>query len=741
MSEPAMKNPDIPPASNSDQPTDDAIARVHARSAALIRRYRAMIYGGLILIVLLTLGNTLYLSNQLKSQLLTQQTQKGMESMLSLNKTLSVSLNHIDRMRGALETAYLYPELIPRDGALEYLNQITQDSPQNAPWENLPPDVRLKLGQLFVRSNPRDYTFDVSALLTMTSEVVSTHQQYSDFQWSYYYDANEVLTYLYPWLGYRDLMAATETNNMDDTLDIIYQAGGTFPLKLINPRANPTKQKVWTTPYMDAGGKGMMVSLLAPVYHEENFIGAVGTDITLSVLDKILTKRPLDLGRLVIVDDKGLVIGDSNGALTDKTESQSQHGILTLMSIGEAHRVIHGELQNVSDGYWVSFILPDTPWRLVLELTNSEINQYVFDSLLPNLMLASTFTALLLFVVLYQHWNFSQPALRLAQFVEDLPSQENPVIPDVPSRWQNWFKRAANREQDRRRYLETIEQQTQDLERRVNERTIELEHTLETLKATQEELVRSEKLSGLGSLVAGVAHELNTPIGNAMIVASSLKDFNKQFVESIQQGLRRSALDSYISKSTESSDSIERNLRRASELISSFKQVAVDQSSYQRRGFDLQEITHELKVTMLPSLSRQKIQLETECEESIKMDSYPGPLTQVLMNLLSNAMVHAFSDQEHKTITIRGYLEDQHAVVTVTDNGHGIATENQSKVFDPFFTTRLGQGGSGLGLNIVYNLVTGLLGGVIQVTSEPDKGSCFTLTLPLNAPQSDTIES
>jgi signal transduction histidine kinase len=111
------------------------------------------------------------------------------------------------------------------------------------------------------------------------------------------------------------------------------------------------------------------------------------------------------------------------------------------------------------------------------------------------------------------------------------------------------------------------------------------------------------------------------------------------------------------------------------------------------------------------------------------------------MNLLSNAMVHAFSDQEHKTITIRGYLEDQHAVVTVTDNGHGIATENQSKVFDPFFTTRLGQGGSGLGLNIVYNLVTGLLGGVIQVTSEPDKGSCFTLTLPLNAPQSDTIES
>lgn len=736
-----MKNSDNTPSSNTNHLDQDAASSTHFHSTSLIQRYRYVIYGGLILIVLLTLGNTLYLSNHLKTQLLQQQTQKGLESMLTLNKTLSVSLNHVDRMRNTLERAFLYPELLPSNDSVRYLAEQAHGSPESAPWENLPPNIRSKIGQVFVHSQPRDYTFDLRALITMTSGIVSTHQQYKDFQWSYYYDAEEVLTFLYPWLSYKDLLAATETNTMDDALDVIYQAGGTYPLKLVNPRANPSKTKVWTTPYMDAGGKGMMVSLLAPVYHGERFIGSVGTDITLSVLDTILTKRPLDIGRLVIVDSKGLVVGDSKGALKDITNSVSQNGILTLMSIGEAHRILHSELQNVDGGYWVSFMLPDSPWRLVLEITDAEIAQHVFDNLKPNLIMATFFTALLIFVVLYQHWNFSQPALRLAQFVEDLPRKETTTLPEVPNRWREWFLRAAKREDDRRNYIATIKRQTDDLEQRVNERTVELEHTLETLKATQEELIRSEKLSGLGSLVAGVAHELNTPIGNAMIVASSLKDFNQQFVESTKEGLRRSALDSYISKSTESSDSIERNLRRASELISSFKQVAVDQSSYQRRVFDLQEITHELKVTMLPSLSRQKIQLETECEESIKMDSYPGPLTQVLMNLLSNAMVHAFSDQEHKTITIRGYLEDQHAVVTVTDNGHGIATENQSKVFDPFFTTRLGQGGSGLGLNIVYNLVTGLLGGSIQVTSEPDKGSCFTLTLPLNAPQSDTIES
>jgi len=722
-------------------PSPDSANLNHFRSSALLRRYRFMIYGGLILIILLTLGNTLYLSNQLKSQLLNQLNQTGMESMLTLNQTLSVSLNHIDRMKDALETAHQYPQLIPNDQTINFLSKQTLGSPEGAPLENLPPDLRHKLGQLYVRSNPRDYSFDVRTLLTMIPEVVSTHQQYDDFQWSYYYDADQVITYIYPFLSYSDLLAATETDNMDDALDVIFEAGGTFPLKLINPRANPSKQKVWTTPYMDAGGKGMMVSLLAPVYHNERFVGSVGTDITLSVLDKILTKRPLETGRLVIVDSKGLVVGDSNGALKNITESITQHGILTLLSVAEAHRVMHGEMQQTTDGYWVSFMLPDTPWRLVLEITDGEIFQHVFDKLLPNLIMATTFTVLLLCVVLYQHWNFSQPALRLAQFVEDLPRQDSINPPNVPERWQARFQRAIDREQDRRSYLRTIEQQTEDLEHRVNERTLELEQTLEALKATQEELVRSEKLSGLGSLVAGVAHELNTPIGNAMIVASSLKDFNQQFVESTKEGLRRSALDNYIKQSTESSESIERNLRRASELISSFKQVAVDQSSYQRRTFVLREIMRELQVTMLPSLSRQQVQLETECEEFIEMDSYPGPLTQVMMNLLSNALVHAFSDQQVKVISIKGQLQDQCAIITVSDNGHGIASENQSKIFDPFFTTRLGQGGSGLGLNIVYNLVTGLLGGDIQVTSEPEQGSCFTLTLPLNAPQSDNIDA
>jgi signal transduction histidine kinase len=723
------------PTPNNENSHDAERSQEHISSKALIFRHRLMLYGALALIVLLTLGNTLYLSNQIRSQVVTEQSYKALESMLSLNKTISVSLNHIDTMRNALETAYLYPEIIPSKQAFDYINQQSPNASINAPWDNLPEPLRDTVGQLYIRSDARDYSFDAQTLLSMASEVVSTHQQHDDFQWSYYYDAEQVLTYIYPWLGVQDILGATGTDNMDAALDVIFEAGGTFPLDLINPEANPEKNKVWTTPYMDAGGKGMMISLLAPTYMGDKFVGAVGTDITLKVLDKIITDRPLELARLAIVDEQGRVIGDSGGSLKGKTEAVTQQEVLSFVAVGEAHQTEHALLNTTPLGYWASYQLPHTPWRLVLEISNRDIRSYTFQTLLPNLIMATAFTLLLLLVVLYQHWNFSKPALRLAQFVEELPSNSNLMIPTIPSKWSYWFNRAAKTEQDRREHLKTIEQQTRELELRVDERTIELREAMEVLEATQQELVQAEKLAGLGSLVAGVAHELNTPIGNAMVVATSLKDTNQYFVDSIKEGLRRSVLDSYIEQSCDSADSIERNLRRAAELISSFKQVAVDQSSYQRRPFNLDEVLHEIKVTMSPNLSKNQITLNEECEANIQMDSYPGPLTQVLMNLLSNAIVHAFSEQAEKSVAIQGRLIDGQAVLTITDNGKGIELENQQKIFDPFFTTRLGQGGSGLGLNIVYNLVTGLLGGTINVTSELDVGTCFTLTLPLQAPQ------
>lgn len=280
-----------------------------------------------------------------------------------------------------------------------------------------------------------------------------------------------------------------------------------------------------------------------------------------------------------------------------------------------------------------------------------------------------------------------------------------------------------------------------ELEQRVSDRTQELESAIDHLHRTQDELVRSEKLAGLGSLVAGVAHELNTPIGNAVIVASTLADQQRRFADEVEAGLRRSSLTRFVTEVQEGVDVMERNLRRAAELISGFKQVAVDQSSHQRRRFDLKEIVHELTLTLSPTLRRAGVAFTQDVPADVTLDSYPGPLGQVIMNVVNNAVVHAFAQQAQPCIEATGRVSDGLLTLTLTDNGCGIPPEHLPRVFDPFFTTRLGKGGSGLGMHIVYSLVTELLGGSVHIDSTVGRGTTVTLRIPLQAPQPDAPES
>ncbi|HSW06419.1 ATP-binding protein [Aquabacterium sp.] len=283
---------------------------------------------------------------------------------------------------------------------------------------------------------------------------------------------------------------------------------------------------------------------------------------------------------------------------------------------------------------------------------------------------------------------------------------------------------------------ERLRRSEEDLEERVAARTQELSDALEGLRRAQAELVRAEKLASLGSLVAGVAHELNTPIGNAVMVASTLADQQREFEAAIAGGLRKSTLDSYLGTAREAAQVLERNLQRAAELVGSFKQLAVDQSSYQRRRFELAEVLQEVLLALSPTLRRSAVALQHEVPAGLLLDSYPGPLGQVLVNLISNALVHAFDEGASGLITVRAGPADEPGQMRLrlADNGRGIAERDLGRVFDPFFTTRLGQGGSGLGLHIVYTLVTEVLGGRIEVHSTEGSGTEFVIDLPLSAP-------
>ena len=263
----------------------------------------------------------------------------------------------------------------------------------------------------------------------------------------------------------------------------------------------------------------------------------------------------------------------------------------------------------------------------------------------------------------------------------------------------------------------------------------ELNLALADLKQTQTALLQKEKMASLGALVAGVSHELNTPLGNAVTVASTLLDEQKRFSKKMETGLTRSELSTFVQTVKEAGDMLERNLFRASDLIHSFKQVAVDQSTFNRRVFELKDIVREIVLTMSPSIKRTPFVISEEVAPDLLMNSFPGPLGQVLMNLVNNSVVHGLEGLDSGTISIKAQAEEPGWVVLrVADNGRGIPLDHQQRIFDPFFTTRLGKGGSGLGLSIVFNIVTGLLGGTVEVTSAQGKGSEFKLRLPIDAP-------
>nr|WP_315395139.1 CHASE domain-containing protein [uncultured Duganella sp.] len=266
----------------------------------------------------------------------------------------------------------------------------------------------------------------------------------------------------------------------------------------------------------------------------------------------------------------------------------------------------------------------------------------------------------------------------------------------------------------------------------------DLAAVVRTLRQAQTNLVTSEKMAALGALVAGVAHELNTPIGNSLLTASALSDMVREVERRLATdgGLKRSALDAHLAEARKACDIMNTSLARAADLITSFKQVAVDQASGQRRSFRLDEVVRDTLAAYATQLRRRACEVVVDVPGDLEFDSYPGSLSQVLSNLIGNALLHGFDGRECGAVTIAARRAGAGMVtLEFRDDGVGMTAGTLHKVFDPFFTTKLGQGGSGLGMNIVYNIVTGVLRGSIRVDSEAGKGTCVTIELPVDPPR------
>jgi signal transduction histidine kinase len=282
-------------------------------------------------------------------------------------------------------------------------------------------------------------------------------------------------------------------------------------------------------------------------------------------------------------------------------------------------------------------------------------------------------------------------------------------------------------------------QQNLELENKINKRTQalkdsnqELLSTLEKLHQFQGQLVESEKMASLGDMVAGVAHEVNTPIGLGITASTLLSDRLLDIKQAFEdKTLKSSHLKKFLKEGEENTAIIYRNLQRAAELITSFKKVAVGETTEEESSFNVKDLLSDILLTLAPQLNNTPYIINIDCPESLTIQSKPGPITQIFINLILNSIIHGFDNKDEGTIDISITREDNNLDINYQDDGKGIDQSISHKIFEPFSTTKRGSGGSGLGLHLVYNLVTQALNGKIDCISDINNGVKFTISFPV----------
>jgi PAS domain S-box-containing protein len=280
-----------------------------------------------------------------------------------------------------------------------------------------------------------------------------------------------------------------------------------------------------------------------------------------------------------------------------------------------------------------------------------------------------------------------------------------------------------------------------ELEYNVTQRTsdlllsnINLEKSINDLKQTQSKLIQSEKMASLGDLVAGISHEINTPVGLGVTGITHLEYITKEIVELYKtDNISQEEFEEYLDSSVELTSSIHTNLNRAADLIRSFKKVAVDQSSEEKRRFNIKEYLNEILTSLQFETKNSNCTFEVKCDKRITISSFPGAFSQIITNFVMNSIVHGFKNLDNGIISIEISVVDDNLIIKYKDNGHGISEKNLSKIYDPFFTTNRNHGGSGLGLNIIYNIITSSLKGKITCSSSLNKGTEFIVIIPINS--------
>jgi signal transduction histidine kinase len=507
--------------------------------------------------------------------------------------------------------------------------------------------------------------------------------------------------------------------------------------QIADKKHNPTQEALWTGVYYDTIAKNWMVSYVTPVDVDVNgqHLITIGHDILLNELFKRTVDVHLEgVHNIVFREDGRLIIHpDKIDEILDKG------GKIDIPDTGDPHLInIFQKVTSIKSG---QVVINDTEYDEYLAVTKIDGPNWYFVTVYPKSLLAdfafntarfilivgviSLFIEMTILLLVLQ-WQVTQPLQEFLGATQQIAAGDFNIeaTQHLPLSRRDEIGELA---QSFNCMASQLKASFDTLDAKVIERTAQLDDKIAELIQTRQKLVESEKMASLGGLVAGIAHEINTPIGIGVTAASTLADRTAETTTAYDnKQLKGSALKAYFNMAQVSSNLVLNNLNRAAELIQSFKQVAVEQSNFSSHSFAVKKYIMGTLINL-----KSQHQITVNGDEQISINSYPGAFSQIITNLVMNSVRHAYPKGETGNLHFELKLNSQYLMVEYSDDGCGILPENLDKIFEPFFTTARAQSGTGLGLHIVFNLVTQKLQGTINVQSEVGVGTTFILNLPL----------
>lgn len=492
--------------------------------------------------------------------------------------------------------------------------------------------------------------------------------------------------------------------------------------------------------YTTSSGEKVVLCVMAVLDELGQLRGVITIDFDLKELSLILGQTTIgQSGYVLLTDSQGSIV-----AYPDNPEqvgkSLADIGLGALLKSNAMHPQQQEGFPYKNNTYHVQVTpstLADFPLYYVSFIQGSEFYQSAWD-LSRNLATIALFLLILtLFLAYWLSRQLTGPLTTLSQFADQLAAGDLsqrlqlPEEDEIGQLAQRFNAMASAIEKSQQELTSKVEERTYDLSasnKALQHTNEELHQALVLLKNTQQQLIQSEKLAGLGTLVAGLAHEINTPLGGSISIASYLEHQIQQLLKAIQaQQVDRQQFDAYMQRMQESIEVLLRNLGRSSDLIQHFKQVAVDHTQEEKREFYVKAYVEETLLGFQHLLRDGKHTVTLECDDALSIHSFPGSLAQIISILTQNALEHGFYEQEEGAIHISFQQQGHRLILTYKDNGAGMEKDVKARIFDPFFTTSRHRGHVGLGLHILYNILSLQLKGDVTVESEPGKGTRFYL--------------